>query len=152
MLLPLDFFGVTGHLLTQFACWPVRWLVSRLVWAGWCWFIVREKHCWLVDFSWLKPTSEQGAKLRSDQSTTVVPNDSSAQQIISIRAYQPMIHSTNSWPKSILFFYPSSVVEIELEGLAIARQGCCTCNGQLSVEAPCLSSQKSPRITHKTQL
>ena len=28
---------------------PVRWLVSRLVWTDWCWFIVREKHCWLVE-------------------------------------------------------------------------------------------------------
>ena len=36
----------------------VRWLVSGLVWAGWCWFIVREKHCWLAGLSWLKPTSE----------------------------------------------------------------------------------------------
>jgi len=86
------------------------------------------------------------------QITAVVPNDSSAQQIISIRVYQPMIHSTNSWPKSIFFFLSIFRVEIELEGLAIARQGCCTCNGQLSIEAPCLSSQKSPRITHKTQL
>ena len=24
---------------------PVRWLVSGLVWAGWCWFAVRGKHC-----------------------------------------------------------------------------------------------------------
>jgi len=38
---------------------PVRWLVSGLVWAGWCWFIVREKHCWLAGLGWLKPTSEQ---------------------------------------------------------------------------------------------
>jgi len=34
-------------------------LVSGLVWAGWCWFIVREKHCWLTDLGWLKPTNEQ---------------------------------------------------------------------------------------------
>ena len=26
---------------------------------GWCWFVVREKYCWLVDKPWLKPTSEQ---------------------------------------------------------------------------------------------
>jgi len=26
---------------------------------GWCWFVVREKHCWLIDKPWLKPTSEQ---------------------------------------------------------------------------------------------
>jgi len=38
----------------------VRWLVSELVWAGWCWFVVREKHCWLVGLGWLKPTSERG--------------------------------------------------------------------------------------------
>jgi len=38
---------------------PVRWLVSELVWAGWCWFIVRAKHCWLTSLGWLKPTSEQ---------------------------------------------------------------------------------------------
>ena len=25
--------------------WHIRWLVSGLVWAGWCWFIVRGKHC-----------------------------------------------------------------------------------------------------------
>ena len=28
---------------------------------GWCWFIVRGKHCWLTDKPWLKPTSEQAA-------------------------------------------------------------------------------------------
>jgi len=38
---------------------PVRWLVLVLVWAGWCWFFVREKHCWLAGLGWLKPTSEQ---------------------------------------------------------------------------------------------
>ena len=25
---------------------------------GWCWFVVRGKHCWLADKPWLKPTSE----------------------------------------------------------------------------------------------
>jgi len=39
---------------------PVRWLVSGLVWAGWCWFVVRGKHCWLAGLGWLKPTSEHG--------------------------------------------------------------------------------------------
>jgi len=38
---------------------PVRWLVYGLVWAGWCWFVVREKHCWLAGLGWLKPTNEQ---------------------------------------------------------------------------------------------
>jgi len=38
---------------------PVRWLVLVLVWAGWCWFFVRGKHCWLAGLGWLKPTSEQ---------------------------------------------------------------------------------------------
>ena len=38
---------------------PVRWLVSGLVWAGWCWFVVRGKHCWLAGLGWLKPISEQ---------------------------------------------------------------------------------------------
>ena len=38
---------------------PVRWLVSGLVWAGWCWLIVRGKHCWLAGLGWLKPISEQ---------------------------------------------------------------------------------------------
>ena len=28
---------------------PVRWLVLVLVWAGWCWFFVRGKHCWLAE-------------------------------------------------------------------------------------------------------
>ena len=28
---------------------PVRWLVSGLVWAGWCWFVVRGKHCLLSE-------------------------------------------------------------------------------------------------------
>ena len=37
----------------------VRWLVSGLVWADWCWFVVREKYCWLAGLGWLKPTSEQ---------------------------------------------------------------------------------------------
>ena len=37
---------------------PVRWLVSGLVWADWCWFVVREKYCLLAGLSWLKPISE----------------------------------------------------------------------------------------------
>jgi len=41
---------------------PVRWLVSRLIWAGWCWFVVRGKHCWLADLGWLKLTSEQAGR------------------------------------------------------------------------------------------
>ena len=32
---------------------PVRWLVLVLVWAGWCWFFVRGKHCWLAGLGWL---------------------------------------------------------------------------------------------------
>ena len=32
---------------------------------GWCWFVVREKHCWLADKPWLKPTSEQTDSLLS---------------------------------------------------------------------------------------
>ena len=39
---------------------PIRWLVSGLIWTGWCWFIVREKHCWLASLGWLKPTNEHG--------------------------------------------------------------------------------------------
>ena len=31
-------------------------------WAGWCWFIVRGKHCWLAGLGWLKPTSEQAER------------------------------------------------------------------------------------------
>ena len=27
----------------------VRWLVSGLIWAVWCWFVGRGKHCWLVE-------------------------------------------------------------------------------------------------------
>ena len=42
---------------------PVRWLVSGLVWTGWCWFYVRGKHCWLAGLGWLKPTSEQSGHL-----------------------------------------------------------------------------------------
>ena len=38
---------------------PIRWLVLVLIWVGWCWFFVREKHCWLASLGWLKPTSEQ---------------------------------------------------------------------------------------------
>jgi len=41
----------------------VRWLVLVLVWAGWCWFFVRGKHCWLTGLGWLKPTSEQAEYL-----------------------------------------------------------------------------------------
>ena len=26
---------------------------------GWCWFVMREKHCWLADKPWLNPTSKQ---------------------------------------------------------------------------------------------
>jgi len=49
-------------LFESIAC-PVRWLGLVLVWAGWCWFFVREKHCWLAGFSWLKPTSEQAERI-----------------------------------------------------------------------------------------
>ena len=38
------------------ACSLVGFWANKL---GWCWFVVREKHYWLVDKSWLKPTSEQ---------------------------------------------------------------------------------------------
>ena len=34
-------------------------MVLVLVWAGWCWFFVREKHYWLAGLGWLKPKSEQ---------------------------------------------------------------------------------------------
>jgi len=44
---------------------PVRWLVLVLVWAGWCWFFVRGKHCWLAGLGWLKPTSEQAVSPRN---------------------------------------------------------------------------------------
>ena len=27
----------------------------------WCWFVVRDKHCWLADKLWLKPTSEHAS-------------------------------------------------------------------------------------------
>ena len=43
---------------------PVRWLVLVLVWAGWCWFFVKEKYYWLVGLGWLKPTSEQAERPR----------------------------------------------------------------------------------------
>jgi len=35
---------------------------------GWCWFVVRGKHCWLVDKPWLKPTNEQTDKRRNLES------------------------------------------------------------------------------------
>jgi len=44
---------------------PVRWLVLVLVWAGWCWFFMRGKHCWLAGLGWLKPTSEQAKSTES---------------------------------------------------------------------------------------
>jgi len=34
-------------------------LVSGLIWADWCWFVVREKYRWLAGLGWLKPTSKQ---------------------------------------------------------------------------------------------
>ena len=51
---------------------PVRWLISGLVWAGWCWFVVREKHCRLASLGWLKPTSEQAAE--SKQTLIYIPS------------------------------------------------------------------------------
>ena len=35
---------------------------------GWCWFVVRGKHCWLVDKPWLKPISEQAEYLLGSES------------------------------------------------------------------------------------
>ena len=29
--------------------------------VGWCWFIVKEKYCWLTDKFWLKPINKQAA-------------------------------------------------------------------------------------------
>jgi hypothetical protein len=49
----------------------------QLVADGWCWFVLREKYCWLIDVGWFvlrekycwlvadKP-SEQGARLREE--------------------------------------------------------------------------------------
>ena len=28
---------------------PVCWLVSWLIWTGWCWFVVKEKHYWMAE-------------------------------------------------------------------------------------------------------
>ena len=55
---------------------PVCWLVLVLVWAGWCWFFVRGKHCWLAGLGWLKPTSEQMVEVTPvscDDSFLLVP-------------------------------------------------------------------------------
>jgi len=30
--------------------------------SDWCWFVVKGKHCWLADKSWLKPISEHADK------------------------------------------------------------------------------------------
>jgi len=42
----------------------LRYAACSLVgfWADkpdWCWFVVREKYCIMIDKPWLKPTSEQ---------------------------------------------------------------------------------------------
>ena len=41
--------------LLQSACSLVGFWADK---PCWCWFVVRGKHCWLVDKPWLKPTSE----------------------------------------------------------------------------------------------
>jgi len=43
------------------ACWLVGFWADK---PGWCWFVVREKHCWLVDKSWLKLTSKHAGYLK----------------------------------------------------------------------------------------
>jgi len=42
-------------LATQSACSLVGFWADK---PGRCWFVVREKHCWLADKPWLKPTNE----------------------------------------------------------------------------------------------
>jgi len=44
------------YFLKLLACSLVGFWADK---PGWCWFIVREKHCWLTDKPWLKSTSEQ---------------------------------------------------------------------------------------------
>ena len=31
---------------------------------GWCWFVVKEKYCWLTDKSWLKPSNDERQTMR----------------------------------------------------------------------------------------
>ena len=33
--------------------------------SGWCWFVVREKHCWPTDKIWLKSTSEHAKNINA---------------------------------------------------------------------------------------
>jgi len=47
--------GHESSTITQLACSLVDFWADK---PGWCWFVVKEKHCWLADKSWLKPTSE----------------------------------------------------------------------------------------------
>ena len=62
-LVPLLFFN--KNFLVRKDNGPVCWLVLVLVWAGWCWFFVRGKYCWLAGLGWLKPTSEQAVQFET---------------------------------------------------------------------------------------
>ena len=46
---------------THTACSLVGFQANK---SGQCWFVMREKHCWLADKPWLKPTSEQAGSDR----------------------------------------------------------------------------------------
>ena len=48
--------GQTPPIQTLLACSLVGFWTDK---PDWCWFVVREKHCWLADKLWLKSTSEQ---------------------------------------------------------------------------------------------
>ena len=45
------------------ACSLVGFWVDR---PGWCWFVVREKHCIMANKPCLKPTSEQADNISRD--------------------------------------------------------------------------------------
>ena len=45
---------------SQSACLLVGFWADK---SGWCWFVVRGKHCWLADKPWLKPINEQAKYL-----------------------------------------------------------------------------------------
>jgi len=49
-----DAVNALANLQNSFSLFADWFLADK---SGWCWFVVRGKHCWLADKHWLKPSS-----------------------------------------------------------------------------------------------